>query len=506
MKRFFSILLAVLLAAMPAAAEPEGGTAEAEPAGAVVELADTESFLHAIASQPGGSFRLTADLDLGALDWTPLPFSGSLDGGGHTLYNLRVTRAGKELRTTGDGNLKPYDTSFAGLFSVLEGATVQNLNLAGANVSVDAQNHCFAGLLAGGMFDSSVRGCVLEGRVRLNNYAVNAGVGGVAGYGSGTVADCDVTAELVFEDRNFDARCEEFLGGVLACGIGELTGNRVWIDGWDSCHGYVHNGGLVGMYYHCGMEAPAGAVSNNFIRGQITFFEDNWDRRAYCSAVIGETLSYPAAQLDNESEFTSNEVWEYDRVLLPEQCETPEYAETVTPPGCGDWGCTEHRCAVCGYGWTDDYTPPRHTPGDWEKDGEDEVLRCALCGAELDRREALEPEPEPEASPVPEAVPEPEPEAASCVVEPAALTLHYRETGQLTAATSPEGTAVRWESTNPSVVTVDAGGKLYAVGHGRAEIVCAAGDGSAEGRCAVTVDYSFGQWMIVIFLFGWLWY
>ena len=493
MKRLLSFLLlaALLLTALPCAAE-DGFT----------ELSDAEGFLDALATDPDGNYRLTADIDLGGIDWTPLPFRGTLDGGGCCIYNLSVHAVGAEVRVTKDGNLKPYDTAFSGLFSVLEGAEVYDLRLRGARIELDALDHCFAGLLAGGMFDSTVRGCDLEGRVRLNNYAVMSGVGGVAGYGAGTVADCAVAAELVFEDRNFDSRCEEFLGGVLSCGIATITGCTVDVQGWDSCHGYVHNGGMVGMYYHCGTGAAAGPVSGNAVRGQITFFEDNWDRRAYCSAIIGETLSYPAAQTGNTTDFQSNEVWTYDRVLLPEQCETPSYVETVTEPGCDTWGSTEHRCETCGYHWTDSYTPPAHTPGEWEAAGDSELLRCAVCGTVLDRRELPPVETEPPEEPEESAEPEP----AECRVEPASLTLRYKDTAMLSAAVSPEGLPVTWGTTDPNVVTVDSTGRLYATGRGSAEVLCYAGNGEAEGRCAVTVDYSVAQWIIMVLLFGWIWY
>ncbi|MBR1496905.1 MAG: hypothetical protein IJ617_04705 [Oscillospiraceae bacterium] len=495
MKRILALLLVLLLLPCPplAAGAPEA-----------VEIADAESFLYALGSNPAGFYRLTADIDLSSLNWTPLPFSGHLDGGGHCVYNLRVTQPGTQTRTAGDGNLKFYDTSFAGLFSVLENATVENLRLRGAYIGVDAETHCFAALLAGGIFGSTIRGCDLEGRVRLNNYAVMTGVGGIAGYGSGTIADNLVSVELVFEDRNFEARCEEFLGGALACGIAEITGNTVELDAYDSCHGYVHNGGLVGMYYHCGMEAPTATVSYNTVSGRIRFFEDNTDRRAYCFAVVGESLTYPAPSLENATEgFVSDEVFEYDKVLLPEGCETPSYVEEVTEPGCDSWGYTVHTCSVCGYSWTDSYTPPTHVPGAWERDGKLEVQRCVRCGQVLDTREPAAEEEPPAELPPEQAVSSPE--DVSCRLEPAELRMDYNSAAQVEAIVSPPEMPLRWSSSDPAVVSVDASGVLHAVGRGHAVVTCAAG-GQAEGRCSVTVTYSLPQWLIIVFLFGWIWY
>ena len=348
MKRLISLLLALLLAAAAAPALADE---------AVTEIADVEGLL-AMARRPQGRYRLVSDIDMAGIDWTPIAFSGELDGGGHCLYNLHVTRAGEETRVTRDGNMKEYDTAFAGLFSVLENAAVKDLRLTGAQVDIENSTHCFAAILAGYVDRSTVSAVSVNGRVRMNSYSVMVGVAGLAGFGCGSFDRCDAKVELIFEDRNFDSRCEEFMGGVLACGIAEINACMVEIDGYDSCHGYVHNGGLVGMYYHCGTKYDSGPVNNNIIEGRIRFFEDNPDRRAYCKAVIGESLSKPTQTNSNFDAFLRDEVKKFDVVLLPEQCAEPSYQDTVVPPTGGRWGYTKHVCSVCGYHWTDTYTAP----------------------------------------------------------------------------------------------------------------------------------------------------
>lgn len=347
--------------------------------------------LAAIANTQGGRYRLMNDLDMGSLDWRPIAFSGRLNGAGHTLYNLKVSRTGRDIRETRDGNLKQYDTQFAGLFSVAENAEIVDLNIIGAEIFVENESHCFAAILAGYVNRSHINGCSVSGRVHMINHGVNAGVGGIAGYGCGNFDNCGADVELVFEDRYLDGRCEEFMGGVLACGIGSVTGCRVRIDGWDSCGGYVHNGGLVGMYYDCALGIRAGSVSNNSVSGQISFFENNPDRRAYCKVLIGESLTGPLAMSGNTSDFQSNETMDYSTVLLPEKCVNPNYDEVVTPPGCFEWGNTEHKCRICGYSWIDSYSQPEHTEGEWkiirDASSESQDLRqkhCEVCGVLLD--------------------------------------------------------------------------------------------------------------------------
>lgn len=81
------------------------------------------------------------------------------------------------------------------------------------------------------------------------------------------------------------------------------------------------------------------------------------------------------------------------------------------------------------------------------------------------------------------------------------LTMHFKETKTLTASRE-----VEWSSDNEKAVKVDASGKLTAVGKGKATITAADPITGDTAKCEVTVKYSFVQWLIRIFLFGWIWY
>lgn len=64
-------------------------------------------------------------------------------------------------------------------------------------------------------------------------------------------------------------------------------------------------------------------------------------------------------------------------------------------------------------------------------------------------------------------------------------------------------------SSDPSVATVDENGNIYGAGKGNATITCTVTDefgNVVSDTCDVEVNYTFGQWLIVIFLFGWIWY
>ena len=83
----------------------------------------------------------------------------------------------------------------------------------------------------------------------------------------------------------------------------------------------------------------------------------------------------------------------------------------------------------------------------------------------------------------------------------------------LTVRASPHPTRIQgWQQkgkVNPSVATVDEDGNITGVGTGEAEITVTVTDeygNVVEDPCKVTVSYSWWQWLMVIFLFGWIWY
>ena len=70
---------------------------------------------------------------------------------------------------------------------------------------------------------------------------------------------------------------------------------------------------------------------------------------------------------------------------------------------------------------------------------------------------------------------------------------------------------VEYSTSNPKVATVDKSGKVTATkrGSGTATITCTVTDFNGnvvKDTCKVNVKLSFGQWLIVIVLFGWIWY
>lgn len=369
------------------------------------EISTPEELL-AMAQDPAGSYVLAKDLDMTGISWKPFDFCGSLDGNRHAILNLTISEPGESTQITYDGNQKEYETWFAGMFCTLKDARICGLNLVNVRGTVEWDQPCFVGALTGYSENSLITDCKITGCLELRAHDRMFGIGGVAGYGTGDVTDCEIDMTLICTDTDAATRDEQFLGGVYATGFMGVENCVVRIDGYDSEHGYVHNGGITGMF----MQYPIGIgrvanITDNDIQGKITFFEDNGDRRAYCSAIVGEQLQiYNYTIRNNRENFVRDERREYDRELRPEMCEMPEYTEQVFAGCCTNFGFTHYTCMKCGYSYNDRFTPYVHDVADWviaEPPTRTEeglsVGKCVQCGAKLQRTEAtLPPETEPE--------------------------------------------------------------------------------------------------------------
>lgn len=92
------------------------------------------------------------------------------------------------------------------------------------------------------------------------------------------------------------------------------------------------------------------------------------------------------------------------------------------------------------------------------------------------------------------------------------VTLNYKKSATIKPTVKADDGAeytVEYSSSNTKVATVDENGKIYGAKKGSATITCTVTDSNGNivtDTCKVTVKYSFGQWLIVILLFGWIWY
>lgn len=89
------------------------------------------------------------------------------------------------------------------------------------------------------------------------------------------------------------------------------------------------------------------------------------------------------------------------------------------------------------------------------------------------------------------------------------LDLRYRESQNLTVTFNPVNATIKnvtWSSSDVSVATVSANGKVTARGSGTAIITATSEDGEHTAECTVTVRILWWQWLIKILFLGWIWY
>lgn len=151
-------------------------------------------------------FKLTANIDLNnEPNWTPigksgLPFQGTFDGYGYQITNLKISNGGQ----------------YAGLFGYTKGAVIKNCNVTGeingynytggivgsANVNTKIRNCSFQGNVEGngekrgGIVGHTSIGCDVSGCFVTGTVTGEKFVGGIAGWGAGTIKNCYALANV----------------------------------------------------------------------------------------------------------------------------------------------------------------------------------------------------------------------------------------------------------------------------------------------------------------------
>ena len=222
------------------------------------------------------NITLDTDIDLTGKDWTPIgtdydnSYTGTFDGGGHTIMGLTVTtnyqyvglfgrlgEAGTVKNVVMEG-VNNHSLGYAGgVVGFSRGGTIENCSVSGS-----VSGTLCAGGVVGAQWGASITGCSSSATVKGTRY-----VGGVAGEtnSGATMAACyatgNVTIELGHRDRvdvgglvGFNAG----RNGLLAC---YATGN---VTSTGSGASKVYIGGLLGGNY---TTVTAGYWKNNYEQG-----------------------------------------------------------------------------------------------------------------------------------------------------------------------------------------------------------------------------------------------
>lgn len=148
----------------------------------------------------GKHFKLTANIDLKNEEWTPIgtlqgeevrPFQGTFDGDGYQITNLKISNGGQ----------------YAGLFGHTEGAVIKSCNVTG---KINGYNYT-GGIVGYADANTKILNCSFQGNVK----GKGEGRGGIVGYmsGGGEVSGCFVTG-TVTGDRE--------VGGIAGYGVGTI--------------------------------------------------------------------------------------------------------------------------------------------------------------------------------------------------------------------------------------------------------------------------------------------
>ena len=209
------------------------------------------------------NITLTADIDLTGKDWTPIgtsfhnSYTGTFDGGGHTITGLTVTtndegvglfgylgKAGTVKNVVMEGVQITSNQIYGGSIGGVVGygwGTIENCSVSGS-----VSGTVYVGGVVGAQIDGSITGCSSSATVKGT-----VDVGGVAGQtnSSATLTACYATGNVTLEI----APKKNIAGGslvgmnagssLLAC---YATGN---VTSTGSSTGQVHIGGFLGNNY-----------------------------------------------------------------------------------------------------------------------------------------------------------------------------------------------------------------------------------------------------------------
>jgi hypothetical protein len=205
------------------------------------------------------NITLTADIDLTGKNWTPIgtsfsnKYTGTFDGGGHTIKGLTVTTNDQFVGLFGSigyaGTVKNvmmedvqitsnHGSGFAGGVAGFSDGTIENCSVSGS-----VSGTVYVGGVVGAQWNGSTTGCSSSATVKGTVY-----VGGVVGQtnGGATLTACYATGNVIIEiDPVTNISGGGLVGlnggnGVCAC---YATGN---VTSTGSSTGYVHIGGFLG--------------------------------------------------------------------------------------------------------------------------------------------------------------------------------------------------------------------------------------------------------------------
>ena len=200
---------------------------------------------------------LTNNIDLTGIDWTPIgtsfsnSYTGTFNGGGHTITGLTVTGSneyaglfgrigsgGKVMNVKLEGVQIESDNEMSAVGGVV-GYSYGNIE--NCSVSGSVSSNSTAGGVVGAQLGGSITGCNTSATVKGVTYA-----GGIAGYtnGGGSLTGCYATGSISVENNTTNAA---WAGGVVGSnGSSTLTACYATGSVTSSGSGTIYAGGVTG--------------------------------------------------------------------------------------------------------------------------------------------------------------------------------------------------------------------------------------------------------------------
>ena len=161
--------------------------------------------LEAIKDNLSGSYYLTQDIDLSGAEWIPIgnasgEFTGTFDGQGHIISNLKITG----------------DVQYAGLFGIVSLGIIKNVGLENTEITIStSSSYYYAGSICGRGYSANLNNCYNDGG---NITTSSLYAGGICGYF--TTASLEETFTISNCYNTGDISSFQHAGGI--CGIIEL--------------------------------------------------------------------------------------------------------------------------------------------------------------------------------------------------------------------------------------------------------------------------------------------
>ncbi len=135
---------------------------------------------------PGYIYKLTSDINMQGVSWTPLMnFYGVFDGNHHVISNLSIVKTFEDT------------TAYVGLFGSTSGAIIKNVQLTNVNFVITIKSSGTGnyegriGAIVGYAYSSIIKNVIVNANISADNQTgfYSTHTGGIAGYLSGSVID-----------------------------------------------------------------------------------------------------------------------------------------------------------------------------------------------------------------------------------------------------------------------------------------------------------------------------